>query len=44
MIGTAGFEDGWKSGVLPVFRKSKEEDLGNYRLVSLVMIANKVIK
>ncbi|PKU44861.1 rna-directed dna polymerase from mobile element jockey-like [Limosa lapponica baueri] len=37
-------EDWRKANVIPVFKKGKKEDLGNYRLVSLTSIPGKVME
>lgn len=37
--------EGWrKAGVAPAFKKGKEEDLGSYRLVSLISVPGKVME
>ncbi|KAK4810528.1 hypothetical protein QYF61_004491 [Mycteria americana] len=38
------FDRSWKANVTPIFKKDKEEDPGNYRLVSLTSIPGKVIE
>jgi len=37
-------EDGRKANVLPVFKKGKKKDPGNYRLVSLTSFPGKMIQ
>ncbi|PKU43644.1 rna-directed dna polymerase from mobile element jockey- hypothetical protein [Limosa lapponica baueri] len=37
-------EDWRKASVIPVFKKGKKEDLGNYRLVSLIFVPGKMME
>lgn len=37
-------EDWWKANVIPLFKKGKKEDTGNYRLVNLTLISGEVME
>ena len=37
-------EDWGKANVIPIFKKGKKKDLGNYKLVSLTLIPGKVVE